>query len=172
MEQISRRPLWSHSLEFRALTAGVGALIQSTTTGRYLFLLRTGARWPDTWGLPGGKLDAGEDAVTALVREIKEELGGTILDPNFVPVEIFTSDNARFVYHTYYIAVDDEFVPLLNHEHQGYAWLPLRAAPRPLHPGIVRTLSKKDIVQKLTAAEATAKSASLHRKSIRTNMST
>jgi 8-oxo-dGTP pyrophosphatase MutT (NUDIX family) len=170
MEQVSRRPLRRHRLEFRALTAGVGALIQSTSTGRYLFLLRHSGSWSDTWGLPGGKLDAGEDVITALNREIREELGGIILDPNFVPVEIFTSDNSRFIYHTYYIAVDEEFIPVLNHEHQGYAWLPLQAAPRPLHPGIVRTLGKKDIVGKLAIAEATAKNKLLHSKNSRSNV--
>jgi 8-oxo-dGTP pyrophosphatase MutT (NUDIX family) len=154
--QISGGKIRGGSLEFRPVTAGVGAFIHALSTGRYLFLLRNIGSWADTWGLPGGKLDPGEDTITALNREIREELGGIIIDPEFVPVEIFTSNNSNFTYHTFFIAVEDEFVPVLNHEHQGYAWLPLSAVPRPLHPGIVRTLNKRDIVKKITLAERNA----------------
>lgn len=156
MEQVSRRPLRSRSLELCPVTAGVGALIHALSTGRYLFLLRNIGSWPDTWGLPGGKLNPDEDPITALNREIREELGGVIINPEYVPVEIFTSTNSNFTYHTFFIAVEDEFVPVLNHEHQGYAWLPLNAAPKPLHPGIMRTLNKRDIIKKITLAERSA----------------
>lgn len=154
MDQGRRRPLRRRSLEFRALTEGVGALIYARNTGRYLFLLRSNGSWPMTWGLPGGKVNSGESVGDGLSREIYEELGGTIVNPKIVPVEMFTSSNEQFVYHTFFIAVDFEFIPELNEEHLGYAWLPINAVPKPLHPGVNRTLNSEDIVKKIQTAEA------------------
>jgi 8-oxo-dGTP diphosphatase len=39
-------------------------------------------RWyPDTWDLPGGHVEPNESAEGALVRELREELGITLLEP-------------------------------------------------------------------------------------------
>ncbi len=141
-------------LEFRAITQGVGALIWAKSTQRYLFLLRQGGSWSMTWALPGGKIDQGETVITGLAREIEEELGGRIQDPKLVPIEKYTSTDERFVYHTFFVSVDDEFVPVLNDEHAGYAWLPLVTAPRPLHPGISRTLACPAVMGKIAVAES------------------
>lgn len=138
-------------MEFCAkqLTQGVGALIYAKKTRRLLFLLRSNSSWPLTWALPGGKVDQGETVLKGLTREILEELGGKIIDPKFIPIEKFTSSDQKFVYHTFFISVDDEFVPILNEEHVGYAWLPLTCAPKPLHPGISRTLNCETSIKKL-----------------------
>ena len=114
---------------------GCGALIYCTTTHRYLFLLRAGSKHAGSWGLVGGKLEPGETVGQALLREIHEEIGAVIQDPKLIPIEKFTSDN-NFVYHTFLITVPQEFVPVLNEEHRGYAWLPLSDHPKPLHPGV------------------------------------
>jgi 8-oxo-dGTP pyrophosphatase MutT (NUDIX family) len=107
-----------------------------------------------TWGLPGGKVNTNETVVDGLNREIHEELGGKIIAPKFLPIEMFTSNNEQFIYHTYFVAVDYEFIPDLNSEHVGYAWLPLTATPKPLHPGVSRTLTSEDIVKKIQTAES------------------
>lgn len=153
MDQVSRRAVRRRGMEFRALTEGVGALIYAKDTQRYLFLLRKSGSWPDTWGLPGGKINPGETVSQGLTREILEELGGTILDPKMIPIEMFTSSNEQFVYHTFFIAVDYEFVPVLNNEHNGYAWVPLSAIPKPTHPGVNRTFSSETIMSKIKVAE-------------------
>ena len=36
---------------------------------------------------------------------------------------------------TFIQRVDDEFVPELNYEHDGYAWAPVESPPAPVHPG-------------------------------------
>lgn len=126
-----------------------GALIYSIRTKRYLFLLRNGARYSGTWGLPGGKVDRGETVAQGLTREIEEELGGVIRDAKLYPIEQFTSDNNKFTYHTFLIPVEEEFIPVLNDEHRGYAWCAVEDYPKPLHPGVWRTINFNEVVEKL-----------------------
>jgi len=38
--------------------------------------------------------------------------------------------------------IEREFQPILNYEHDGYAWVAYSAWPRPLHCGVKNTLSK------------------------------
>lgn len=128
---------------------GAGALIRATSTGRYLFLLRNSGKFPSTWGIVGGKIDSNESIETGLVREIQEELGGSIKDAKIIPIEQYTSDSGVFVYHTFLIRVDDEFVPELNSEHRGYCWVTLDGLPKPLHPGVEKTLVSESIRNKL-----------------------
>jgi 8-oxo-dGTP pyrophosphatase MutT (NUDIX family) len=53
----------------------VGVWFYSVDTQRYLYLLRNDPRHPDTWGLPGGKIEDGETLIQAIVRECTEEMG-------------------------------------------------------------------------------------------------
>ena len=131
---------------------GTGALIYCTKTNRYLFLLRSGSKYAMTWGLPGGKIEKGELASTALAREIEEELGGVIRGCKLIPIETFTSTNENFTDSTFLITVEHEFIPELNEEHIGYAWTPLEQYPKPLHPGVWRTLCLPEVVNKLKIA--------------------
>ena len=130
-----------------------GALIYCKTTHRYLFLLRNGGSYAGSWGLVGGKIDAGETVVDGLNREIAEELGGMIKDAKLIPIEKFTSDTSRFEYHTYVINVDEEFVPMLNREHRGYCWVHLDDYPKPLHPGVWRTFKFNSVIEKIKTLE-------------------
>jgi hypothetical protein len=43
--------------------------------------------------------------------------------------------------------------PKLNDEHRGYAWVPLRDHPKPLHPGVWRTFNFKSVIEKLKTVE-------------------
>lgn len=122
-----------------SIKSSCGALIYCKRTQRYLFLLRDGGKYPNTWGIVGGKIEADESILDGLNREIKEELGGEIANAKVIPIEQYTSDNGHFIYHTFLIKVDEEFIPELNHEHRGYCWVKLEDYPRPLHPGVFRT---------------------------------
>lgn len=132
---------------------GCGALIYCSSTHRYLFLLRTNGKFNNTWGLVGGKVERNESIVDGLKREIQEELGGEIKDAKIIPIEQFTSDNGKFIYHTFLIKVEEEFVPLLNDEHKGYCWVKLDDYPKPLHPGVYRTFRLKSSKEKIKALE-------------------
>jgi 8-oxo-dGTP pyrophosphatase MutT (NUDIX family) len=131
---------------------GCGALIYSADTRRYLFLLRGRGRYGNSWGLAGGKIEKGELPVDALRREISEETGYDITGLKVTPIEKFTSDGG-FAYHTFMIVTDQEFIPSLNHEHQGYCWVPLERYPQPLHPGVWRTFKFTEIINKIKTIE-------------------
>lgn len=119
-----------------------------------MFLLRNGAGYNGTWALPGGKINQGETVAQALSREIEEELGGCIQEAKLYPIEQFTSDNQKFVYHTFLIPVDEEFIPILNNEHKGYAWCAVEDHPKPLHPGVWRTINFNEVIDKLNTVKA------------------
>jgi 8-oxo-dGTP pyrophosphatase MutT (NUDIX family) len=133
---------------------GVGTFIYCTATQRYLFLLRNTTKYSGTWGLAGGKIDAGEYLLSSLHRELKEELGYDFIDVKVIPIEKFTSDNNHFSYHTFLIPIDEEFTPALNYEHRGYCWVSLEDHPKPLHPGVWRTINFKSVVEKIKTLEA------------------
>jgi len=50
------------------------------------FFVRT-AKWSGTWGTPGGKIDYGEGHLDAFVREVREETGLEIVEPELVVVQ-------------------------------------------------------------------------------------
>lgn len=133
---------------------GCGALIFCTTTQRYLFLLRNQKKHAGSWGLVGGGVNSDESPGQALQREISEEIG-TIVFEKIIPLEKFTSENNNFEYHTYFIPVEQEFVPQLNDEHRGYAWTLLEDHPKPLHPGVWRTFNFKSVMNKIKTVEST-----------------
>lgn len=133
---------------------GVGSFIYCTNTKRYLFLLRNNGKYSGTWGVVGGKSEANETILETLFREIQEELGGVISDPKIIPLETFTSDNGKFVYQTYITPVEKEFVPVLNDEHRGYCWVTLQDHPKPLHPGVWRTINFDVVADKIKTLES------------------
>lgn len=138
-------------------TEGVGALIYARSTNRYLFLLRTKSRYAGSWGIAGGKIDRNETVIQGLVREIQEEIGLDYSNKKFIPLETFTADNKKFVYYTFVVSVDEEFVPALNDEHRGYCWVELDDHPRPLHPGLWRSFNFDIVKKKIKTLESILK---------------
>lgn len=121
-----------------------GIFFYSKNTNRYLYLLRTDNRSPGTWGLPGGKLEGDETLLAGLARECDEEIGFSPIDLKLVPIQKFV--NNSFSYHTFFCEVPAEFIPILNDEHTGYAWVGDNQYPKPLHPGLFNTVNF-DVVQ-------------------------
>lgn len=132
----------------------VGVWFYSSTTNRYLYLLRNDHKHPGSWGLPGGKIESNESLLAGLERECQEEMG---MMPNFtqlVPIEKFTNIDSTFEYHTFWCRLESEFVPVLNHEHIGYAWVESGSWPRPLHPGLWNTVNIDAVQQKIAQVES------------------
>lgn len=128
----------------------VGVWFYSMSTNRYLYLLRNDKRNLNTWGLPGGKSRRNETLLDTINRECTEELGALPEFIKLVPIEKFTSKDSTFCYHTFFCIVANEFVPTLNHEHFGYAWIDSETWPKPLHPGLWSTVNIDEVQQKVT----------------------
>jgi 8-oxo-dGTP pyrophosphatase MutT (NUDIX family) len=121
-----------------------GIFFYNRTTERFLFLLRSDNKNNYSWGIPGGKIENNESLLDGLARECTEEIGYFPEDPKLVPIQKFV--NNSFTYHTFFCALDNEFIPSLNGEHCGYAWVGENQYPKPLHPGLFST-TNIDLVQ-------------------------
>jgi 8-oxo-dGTP pyrophosphatase MutT (NUDIX family) len=125
-----------------------GVFFYSNKTRRYLYLLRADTKNP-TWSIPGGKIEDDETLLEGIARECNEEMG--FYDENFklIPIQKFVNNN--FTYHTFFCRVEDEFVPILNDEHCGYAWVRSGLYPKPLHPGLFSTVNIDIVIEKLNS---------------------
>jgi 8-oxo-dGTP pyrophosphatase MutT (NUDIX family) len=136
----------------------VGILFYSLETQRYLYLLRNDPRHPGSWGLPGGKMDVDETLIQTIKRECEEEMGSMPDYVRLAPLEKFTSADGKFVYHTFFCSVEQEFVPALNDEHVGWAWIQSGHWPKPMHPGLWSTVNIDAVKDKVTAMERSYRS--------------
>ena len=130
-------------------SAGAGVLL---TTGTHVLLLRRSdeVTEPGTWGVPGGKVDEGEDPFTAALRELDEETDLT-LDLNQVENlghTVYHSPNGRFRYTTLVLKVPSSTRRgklRLNWENDDHAWVTkgwLEENVDELHPGLQDTLDE------------------------------
>ena len=131
----------------------VGVWFRSKSTGRYLYLIRNDNKNPGAWGLPGGKIETGETLLGGMERECIEELGSFPAYERLIPLEKFTSADSAFEYHTWVCVVANEFTPVLNHEHLGWAWIDAGTWPRPMHPGLWNTVNIEAVQSKILLLE-------------------
>ena len=124
----------------RPYAAGVALL---TPDSRVLLLQRSD---DGTWNLPGGRIEPGETAWAAALREAREEAGWSPEDtgtaPWGSPIQTRTRRGGAFV--TFPLRVGWAFLPGLNRESLAWAWVrPSDAAARfPLHPGVAQVLAQ------------------------------
>jgi 8-oxo-dGTP diphosphatase len=144
-------------MESSAVNA-VGVWFYSIDTQRYLYLMRNDPKHPGAWGLPGGKIDGNETLMQAIERECQEELGAMPDYIRLVPLEKFTTADHGFAYHTFFCSVSTEFVPALNDEHVGWAWLDSGVWPKPMHPGLWSTVNFDAVQNKIRTVEQLVRS--------------
>lgn len=124
--------------EKKKVGAGFGVILEKD--GKILLGLRhpdpdkadSAFRSAGEWSLPGGKLEWGETLEAGAAREVKEETGITIKNPQVISVHNCKNEHAHFM-----------TVGLLTHEWEGAAqvmepdeivewkWFPLDSLPQP-----------------------------------------
>ena len=121
---------------------GVGTLFLALDTERVLLQFRNSdKRHKHTWGFWGGLVEKGESPYEALTRELDEELG-LVPDINKLnPIDVYQSKDKNFMYYSFVAVIEHEFMPNLNGESCGYAWVDIGTWPKPLHEGARATLS-------------------------------
>ncbi len=94
--------------------------------GRVLLTLRAaGIPYAGQWCFPGGGMEAGEDEVTALKREWREELG-TAIEPVRRAGEVWIRNaRGRFPLHYYFVTGDDEAFRPNPNEVAEVRWVPV-----------------------------------------------
>ncbi len=123
------------SVEKRFPLTTVGALV--TSPQERVLIVKT-HKWRGTWGVPGGKVDWGEDLETALLREFKEEVGLELTQVRFALLQEAVIDpqfhkEAHFVLLNYYgLTPSEEVIP--NEEIDEWVWVsPQQALDFPLN---------------------------------------
>lgn len=133
------------------MNRSIGTVFFATSTKRFLLLLRDGDtdKFNNTWAFVGGKVHSNESIYEGLDREIIEEIGVAPEIIKRIPIEKFTNTKKGFEYHTVVTVIENEFIPELNDEHKGYAWVTIDGWPKPLHPGVFNTLQTEEIINKV-----------------------
>jgi 8-oxo-dGTP pyrophosphatase MutT (NUDIX family) len=120
------------------------------STGRMLLNLRSPqVLEPGTYGNCGGARHEDEKPEDAALREFRQETGwaGDDEDVVLLPAHVFRSGS--FVYHNFFVLVEDEFDPILGWEATGHVWTTADEAlggglDAPLHYGIEALLNDPD----------------------------
>jgi len=128
--------------------AGILFLVGDTA----LFLRRgNGGDHPNEWSIPGGKIEDGETAEEAAIRETLEEAGIEVKPEMLRPWTRTVAPASAGIpavegqepaepedvdFTTFMVRLPGQFTPVIDlTEHDGFAWAPVGGPPQPLHPG-------------------------------------
>ncbi len=112
----------------RPLTRVAVAIIEREVDGEYQVLLAQrpeGKAYAGYWEFPGGKIEAGETVVEALIREIDEELGMRIRSAMVWRSERFSYEHAHVELN--FCRISDWSGEPQGREGQAFAWQPPNA---------------------------------------------
>ncbi|MEM3731765.1 MAG: NUDIX hydrolase [Candidatus Bathyarchaeia archaeon] len=112
---------------------GVGAII--VCDGKILLEKRKGEPGRGKWSVPGGLVELGEKAESAVVREVKEETGLDVAEPQLIDVvdNIVQDENGEIKWH---FVIIDYFVKVKGGEMRAsddaeeLRWVPLDEAEK------------------------------------------
>jgi len=130
LEAEGLRPPRSRNSATRYPIPTVGALIFNDTGE--LLLVRT-HKWPNRWGIPGGKIEWGEASEAALRRELREETGLEVTDVQLTLVQDaihppeFLRD-AHFILLNYTCRAAGAQTVRLNDEAEAFVWISPKSA--------------------------------------------
>lgn len=142
------------------ITLAAGVIFLAKDTGRCLLQLRNSdKKFRGTWGFWGGTLEGDETPYECIQRELLEEIGFVPELTKLNPIDVFRSANQQFFYYSFVAVVEHEFVPTLNDESAGYAWVNIGCWPQPLHHGAKTTLGRNSGTTKLQSILSVHRSA-------------
>lgn len=104
-------------IRFKKKMKGAATVVLDNENRMLLLKRSMKSRWmPGKWGLPGGKIEAGETSKFAAARETKEETGLVVTGLKLLPS--FGSKGADI-----YRAASYTGEVVIDFEHDAYAWL-------------------------------------------------
>lgn len=110
---------------FNPKLTAVGCFVQCE--GEIILLLRQDNKPQDnTWGIPSGKVNKGEDLKTTMLRELKEETGIIIPeDELFFHSTVYVKfSDYDFIYHIFYTTINNkQKIQIKNDEHKDARWI-------------------------------------------------
>lgn len=89
--------------------------------GKILATQRGYGDFKDGWEFPGGKIEPGETAQEAIVREIKEELAVTIHPEKLITTVEYDYPKFHLTMHCFFASLEEGHLSLL--EHEAMKWL-------------------------------------------------
>lgn len=115
----------------------VGVLMRAD--GAFLLTSRPpGKPYAGYWEFPGGKVEPGEDVLTALARELREELGIRVTSAHAWRDEVVDYPHALVRLHFWIVSAWDGGLQML--EGQSHAWQQLPVDVEPVLPGTIPVL--------------------------------
>lgn len=125
------------------------AIIRNTD-GDILFLKRSAGEsiFPNVWGLPGGKIDDGEDAEAAVKREVVEETNMDVVEC-FLIGTVNIPDNKTISYFECFVSNIESNIILNSDEHTTYKYISKYDLDKyEFIPGLVDTIKKLEFPAK------------------------
>jgi 8-oxo-dGTP pyrophosphatase MutT (NUDIX family) len=99
-------------------------------TGRVLLHQRDGKTDinPHKWAFFTGLVENYESPLTAILREVKEEIGYSLTDTQAQEIDRYLNEERQTIRHVFLINVETEFYPRKVHEGAGVGWHTLSEA--------------------------------------------
>jgi 8-oxo-dGTP pyrophosphatase MutT (NUDIX family) len=128
-----------------------GAGIVFCSQGKVLLLCR-----PDgSWGIPAGKIEDGETAPQAAIRETLEETGFTTAELTAPMKVVNNSDGCTF--YAFHQELEAPFNAVINDEHMACGWFPFELLPAPLFECTGELIAMAQATAVMDRADASAR---------------
>lgn len=123
-------PKWSQIEPASTAKRSLIPVIAVIHSGRVLMLQRAhDSKYPDSWCIPGGKIEPGETALACAVRELREETGLIVAESEMRlhrELDSRVLDHVRFAIH--YVLLGGSRPPVVSMEptFQGFGWFSMK----------------------------------------------